>query len=279
MATTDLALRSVTPDVLSTSNPAANVSTSASAPSLTAPVDEKTDPTIYETYIKSIVFGGLDGIVTTFAIVASVVGAGMGSEVVVITGFAKLLGDGLSMGLGDCISEQAEMDHINGERKREMWEFENYAEGEISEMVEIYREKGFSLEDATKVIKTMAKPEYKDFFIDHMMIQELGEQTPGEDEHPVKNGAMCFISFMFWGTIPLIPYCIALPSNYHDHGGLLGICVGITLISLFLLGMQQAHILKQSWLVQGTGMMLNGGLAAGASYLVGWGLDRAVNNC
>jgi len=271
-------LRSVS-DVSSTKNPVTiSASASASPPPL-APVDEKTEATIYETYIKSIVFGGLDGIVTTFAIVASVVGAGMGTEVVVITGFAKLLGDGLSMGLGDCISEQAEMDHINGERKREMWEFDNYAEGEISEMVEIYQQKGFSREDATKVIKTMAKPEYKNFFIDHMMIQELGEKTPGEDEHPVKNGAMCFLSFMFWGTIPLIPYCIAFPTKYHDQDGLLGICVGITLISLFLLGMQQAHILKQSWLVQGTGMMLNGGLAAGASYLVGWGLDRAVNNC
>ena len=278
MASTDLALRSVS-DVSSTKNPVTfSASASASPPPL-APVDEKTEATIYETYIKSIVFGGLDGIVTTFAIVASVVGAGMGTEVVVITGFAKLLGDGLSMGLGDCISEQAEMDHINGERKREMWEFDNYAEGEISEMVEIYQQKGFSREDATKVIKTMAKPEYKNFFIDHMMIQELGEKTPGEDEHPVKNGAMCFLSFMFWGTIPLIPYCIAFPTKYHDQDGLLGICVGITLISLFLLGMQQAHILKQSWLVQGTGMMLNGGLAAGASYLVGWGLDRAVNNC
>jgi VIT1/CCC1 family predicted Fe2+/Mn2+ transporter len=278
MASTDLALRSVS-DVSSTKNPVTiSASASASPPPL-APVDEKTEATIYETYIKSIVFGGLDGIVTTFAIVASVVGAGMGTEVVVITGFAKLLGDGLSMGLGDCISEQAEMDHINGERKREMWEFDNYAEGEISEMVEIYQQKGFSREDATKVIKTMAKPEYKNFFIDHMMIQELGEKTPGEDEHPVKNGAMCFLSFMFWGTIPLIPYCIAFPTKYHDQDGLLGICVGITLISLFLLGMQQAHILKQSWLVQGSGMMLNGGLAAGASYLVGWGLDRAVNNC
>ena len=278
MASTDLALRSVS-DVSSTKNPVTiSASASASPPPL-APVDEKTEATIYETYIKSIVFGGLDGIVTTFAIVASVVGAGMGTEVVVITGFAKLLGDGLSMGLGDCISEQAEMDHINGERKREMWEFDNYAEGEISEMVEIYQQKGFSREDATKVIKTMAKPEYKNFFIDHMMIQELGEKTPGEDEHPVKNGAMCFLSFMFWGTIPLIPYCIAFPTKQHDQDGLLGICVGITLISLFLLGMQQAHILKQSWLVQGTGMMLNGGLAAGASYLVGWGLDRAVNNC
>ena len=55
--------------------------------------------------IKSIVFGGLDGIITTFAIVASVAGANLALEVVIITGFAKLLGDGLAMGFGDCMSE------------------------------------------------------------------------------------------------------------------------------------------------------------------------------
>ena len=54
-------------------------------------------------YIKSIVFGGLDGIITTFAIVASVAGANLPLEVVILTGFSKLLGDALSMGFGDCM--------------------------------------------------------------------------------------------------------------------------------------------------------------------------------
>ena len=140
-------------------------------------------------YIKSIVFGGLDGIVTTFAIVASVVGAKLPIEVVIITGFAKLLGDGLSMGLGDCISEQAEQTHVRGERSREQWEFENYAEGEVREMVDIYVSKGFAEPDARRVMHLMThRPEYKDFFIDHMMQQELGQQVPGEDDNPIKDG-------------------------------------------------------------------------------------------
>jgi hypothetical protein len=74
--------------------------------------------------IKSIVFGGLDGIITTFAIIASVAGANLPVEVVIVTGFAKLLGDGLAMGFGDCMSEQAEHQHIRGEHKRETWEMD-----------------------------------------------------------------------------------------------------------------------------------------------------------
>jgi hypothetical protein len=72
-------------------------------------------------YIKSIVFGAIDGIITEFAVgtkqthhcifpgppnshlfraVASVAGASLPIEVVLVTGVAKLLGDGLAMGIG-----------------------------------------------------------------------------------------------------------------------------------------------------------------------------------
>jgi hypothetical protein len=85
-------------------------------------------------YLKSVIFGGLDGIMTTFAVVASVQGSSLPIQVIIVAGFAKLLGDGLSMGLGDCISEQAEQTHIRGERSREAWEMEHFPEGEVSEV-------------------------------------------------------------------------------------------------------------------------------------------------
>eukprot|EP00958_Prasinococcus_capsulatus_P018231 scaffold2119_cov355-Prasinococcus_capsulatus_cf.AAC.3 len=51
-------------------------------------------------YIKSMVFGGLDGIITTFAIVAAVAGGDLERNVVLLMGFANLVADGISMGLG-----------------------------------------------------------------------------------------------------------------------------------------------------------------------------------
>ena len=52
-------------------------------------------------YIKSLVYGGLDGIITTFAIVCAAVGAGISRKAVVVMGFASLVADAMSMGLGD----------------------------------------------------------------------------------------------------------------------------------------------------------------------------------
>jgi len=63
-------------------------------------------------YVKSIVFGGLDGIITIFSMVAAVAGGGLAAGVVVIMGISNLLGDGLSMGLGDYLSSKAQLDYI-----------------------------------------------------------------------------------------------------------------------------------------------------------------------
>lgn len=72
-------------------------------------------------FVKSLIFGGLDGIITTFAIVAAVAGSDMDTDVVILMGIANLMADGISMGLGDYLSEVAENNFVNKEREREMW--------------------------------------------------------------------------------------------------------------------------------------------------------------
>ena len=129
--------------------------------------------------LKPMIFGGLDGILTSFAIVAGAAGGNLSSGVVLILGFSNIFADALSMGVGEFLSSKAESEWILSERRREEWELENYPEGEMKEMVELYMLKGMSREDAETVITTMAK--YKDFFVDVMMAQELELQVPDDD--------------------------------------------------------------------------------------------------
>ena len=132
-------------------------------------------------YIKSMVFGGLDGIITTFAVVAAGAGANLEGRVVVLMGFANLVSDGISMGLGDYFSEKSENQYIRGEKKREQWEMENNPEGEVQEMIEIFTDsKKMEEEDATEIIKTYAK--YEDEFVDFMMVNELELGVPDDDD-------------------------------------------------------------------------------------------------
>src|SRR3990167_3851714 len=69
-------------------------------------------------YLGDYVYGALDGIVTTFAVVSGVEGAKLSSSIVLILGFANLIGDGVSMGVGNYLSTKSELDYIKKERKR-----------------------------------------------------------------------------------------------------------------------------------------------------------------
>jgi VIT1/CCC1 family predicted Fe2+/Mn2+ transporter len=58
-------------------------------------------------YIRDLVYGANDGIVTTFAVVAGVAGGELSSRVVLIVGAANLVADGLSMAVGNFASIRA----------------------------------------------------------------------------------------------------------------------------------------------------------------------------
>lgn len=220
-------------------------------------------------HIKSAVYGGLDGIITTFATVTSVAGSGLPHSVILIIGLAHLVADGLSMGLGDMLSSQAEADLVNHERAREVWEFENYPEGEMEEMIELYEKKGISTEDAKLVVHTLAK--YKEAFIDIMMIEELNLMPVDDDDSPLMGGIVTFVSFMAFGVIPLLSYLVNLIPGLGMSADTVfyASCV-LTVITLFLLGAVKATFVGQQWWKSGTSMMINGTVAASCGWLIGY---------
>ena len=55
-------------------------------------------------YIRELIYGANDGIITTFAVVAGVAGGGLSLRVVLIIGAANLIADGLSMAVGNYLS-------------------------------------------------------------------------------------------------------------------------------------------------------------------------------
>ena len=55
-------------------------------------------------YVRELIYGANDGIITTFAVVAGVAGGGLSSRVVLIIGAANLFADGLSMAAGNYMS-------------------------------------------------------------------------------------------------------------------------------------------------------------------------------
>jgi len=215
-------------------------------------------------YIKSLIYGGLDGIITTFAVVAGVAGASLSSGIVLILGFANLIADGLSMGIGDYLSTKAENEYKRAEREREMWEVENFPDGEKQEMIELYTKKGLSHEDANTIVNIISKD--KNIWVDIMMVEELGMIE--DKESPLKNAIVTFLSFVIFGFIPLITYVLAnfIPglSKYTFIFAII-----LTGLTLFILGALKVKFTDKNWLKSGFEMLIVGGVAAFASYIIG----------
>ena len=215
-------------------------------------------------YIGEIVYGGLDGTVTTFAIVSGVAGASLGTGVILILGLANLLADGFSMASGSFLSTKSEGEYYDRERQRELWEVENFPEGEKDELYEIYRQKGHSDEDARRLTEIVSSN--KQHWIDAMMVDELGLMR--ETRNPLTNGLVTFVSFLVAGTVPLLVYLAGLVIPIAP-GTAFAICIALTGAALFGLGAAKVLVTAQNPIRSGLEMLFVGGLAASVAYTVG----------
>lgn len=222
-------------------------------------------------YIKNIVYGGLDGTITTFAAVAGVAGAALKPEIVLIMGFANLIADGLSMAIGDFLSTKAEIAYSRAEREREAWEVDNYPEGEKTELIELYVAKGMEQKDAETVTEIISKN--KKTWVDIMMVEELGIMHT--EESPMKNAITTFCSFSFFGFLPIVAY-IALQFLPGMSSPFL-IASIITGLTLFSLGALKVRVTGQNWFLSGLEMFLVGGVAAASAYGVGAFLNSIIS--
>lgn len=225
-------------------------------------------------YLKSIVYGGLDGIITTFAVVAGVKGAELAGVIVLIMGLANLLGDGLSMGMGDYLSTKSEQEYQSDERSREAWEVEHYPEGEKLELIELYQERGYSPEDSQTLVNIIAKNEKA--WVDIMMVEELGILE--DHEPPLNNAIATFLSFLVFGSIPLLAYILAIifPNSALDQNVLFIITLIATGITMFALGALKSKFTGKNLFISGLETLIVGTVAAGAAFLIGFALNGLV---
>lgn len=218
-------------------------------------------------FLKPMIFGGLDGISTIFAFLSGAVGANLSIVSTIAIGCAQLFAGALGMGLGEYLSSQAEQEVARREEAREMWEVENFPEGEIAEMVKIYVDKGLTEDDAQKVAQILSK--YKDFWVEHMMLHEIGMIPPDDASwSAVIQGVVMFFSFLILGGLPLLAYVLVAFVTGAEEQGFRVTCAASS-ASLFLLGVVKARMADLHVVRGGAAMTVQGVLCAGSAYLIG----------
>lgn len=213
-------------------------------------------------YISDAVLGGIDGCITTFAVVSGSVGAGFPSSVALILGFANLIADGFSMAISNYESGKAGRDFLESIVETEKRHIREIPEGEREEIRQIYRAKGFDGELLERVVDTITSDEPT--WLEVMVAEEhgLGKTT----QVPWVSAGVTFGAFVAVGAVPLIPFLL-------PH---IGPTVQFTLSSIlaglmFLtVGMLKSIAMEKPVLVSGLRTLLTGGTAATLAYFTAW---------
>ena len=235
---------------------------------------EKYHATFGGTYIRDVVYGANDGIITTFAVVAGVAGANLSSNIVLILGFSNLLADGLAMAIGNYLGTKSEQEYIAKERKMEEWEIKHVPNCEIKEIRDIYKKKGFKGKSLTQMVDLVTSN--KKLWVDTMMIDELGI-LPNDDQSPIKNGLATFLSFSIAGLFPLLPYVLfKVPNFKYSLINSFNFSIVFTALALFTVGALRTFITKKHWLIAGFEMLFVGAIAAVVAYTTGHFIDQKL---
>jgi VIT1/CCC1 family predicted Fe2+/Mn2+ transporter len=221
-------------------------------------------------YLGDFVLGAVDGVVTTFAIVAGVAGAKYPGTVALVLGGANLLADGFSMAVGNYLGRKSEQEHVEKVRRIEKRHIEATPEGEREEIRQIFARKGFEGETLERVVKVITSDRRR--WIDTMVTEEFGLQL--QTPSPVRAGLSTFAAFVLAGAIPLVPYALG---TLLTPERMFQVSSAATGVAFFGIGWLKGRILGVPAIRAGFETLLVGGLAAAMAYGVGVQLDKWVN--
>jgi len=217
-------------------------------------------------FLRDCVFGGIDGTITTFAIVSGVTGAGLSHGVILVLGIANLTADGFSMAAGNYTATKSDSEKIDHLIEIEQDHLQRFPEGEEEELRQILEGYGYQkqkLRDAIDTIKLSPR-----LWIELMLRGEYG--VTSVRQKPLFSAIATFVSFVVCGSVPLMPFLLKL-----EHAG---IVAGVATCSVFfLVGAVKTIWTKTNWWLSGIETLLIGTLAAGIAFISGSLLSHIVS--
>ena len=210
--------------------------------------------------LRAAVFGVNDGLISNASLILGVAGANANSATILLTGAAGLIAGAFSMAAGEYVSVRSQREMYEYQIGLERDELAEYPAEEAQELALIYEARGVSADDARRMAtKIIADPERA---LDTLAREELG-LNPEDLGSPWGAALSSFVSFAVGGAIPLLPFVLGAGSAG------LGIAIGLTAISLFVVGATLSLFTGRNALLSGARMLAIGAAAGGVTYCIG----------
>lgn len=209
-------------------------------------------------YLRDWIYGGIDGAVTTLAVVTGVAGAQLSKWIILALGFANLFADGFSMAASNYLGTKAEHDDWRRLEKIEHRHIDLAPEGEREEVRQIFERKGFAGKDLQRMVELTTADRQR--WVRTMLVDEYG--LPHAVRSPWIAAVCTFTAFVVCGLAPLLPYLFG--SEYS-----MTISVTLTAIMFLAIGSIKSKWSTSSWWHSGLTTLLVGAIAAALAYFAG----------
>lgn len=224
-------------------------------------------------YLRDFVYGGVDGVVTTFAVVAGVAGAQLASAVIIVLGVANLIADGFSMAVSNYLGTRAEQQVQERARAIEYDHINTIPDGEREEIRQIFAAKGFEGDDLERAVEIITSDVNR--WVDTMMREEL-DMSPS-NASPVLAAWITLVAFVVVGALPLLPFIAsaAWPGNGEAFDPYPW-SVALTCVAFFSVGALKGRHIGHRWFASGLETLAIGSVAAGLAYGIAVVLRQAA---
>ncbi len=209
-------------------------------------------------YLRDWIYGGIDGSVTTFAVVSGVAGARLSPWIILVMGFANLFADGFSMAASNYLGTKAEHEDLQRLETVENRHIDMEPEGEREEVRQIFQQKGFAGEDLQRIVQLITADRRR--WVRTMLTEEYG--LPYEVRSPWIAAFSTFSSFFVCGLIPLLPYLFQSRNAFV-------LSIIVTGAVFLAIGSAKSRWSTTSWLRSGLVTLFVGAIAASLAYAAG----------
>lgn len=215
-------------------------------------------------YLRDFIYGAIDGIITTFAVVAGVAGAGLEDRVVIILGAANLFADGFSMSVSNLLGSRAERQQMERAAAMEVRHISLAPAVEREEVREIYTAKGLRGDALESVVDALTSD--KEVWLQTMLTEKLGFASA--ERSPLRAAATTFVAFVSFGAVPLLAF-VAQSTGSIEISAPFAWSAALTGVAFFAVGTLKSHFVDQAWWKAGLETLALGGVAATLAYVVG----------
>lgn len=222
--------------------------------------------------LKASVYGASDGIITTFAVVAGVAGAGLPSYIVLILGIANMVADGISMAIGDYLGSRSQQRYHTFLFNQIVDTFKKKND-RVLETIRSFLQKLYLPKDQVNAILSTATKNNKSLS-SLAYLSSTGEMYERR-EVIWRTSIATFLAFVIAGSLPLLSYVGGL-FFYLPDNVMFTLSSIFTLATLFIVGSLRTLVSKGNWFVNGFEMLSIGSIAAVVSYIFGSALEHIL---